>query len=85
MNELNTNEVQQMKRCSNKNCKDPVKPITEFPKNKASKDGHSHWCKQCHADYRRARHVKMTVVEPDTDNVEMAEVEAEVLTAGTLD
>jgi transposase-like protein len=52
-----------MKKCSCKDCKDPVKPLSEFPKNKASKDGHSHWCKDCHKNYRKVK--KMTAIVAD--------------------
>ena len=39
------------KVCSHKNCKQE-KPMSDFPRNKSSKDGYSHWCKTCHSSHR---------------------------------
>ncbi|PCI28506.1 hypothetical protein COB55_03850, partial [Candidatus Wolfebacteria bacterium] len=36
-----------MKRCSNKDCEDPIKSLSEFPKRKDSLDGHGGQCKRC--------------------------------------
>ncbi len=35
------------KACTNKNCKQPTKPVSEFSKDNRSKDGLQYWCKDC--------------------------------------
>ena len=59
----NMEEVGTIKKCSNKACDDPVKLIDAFPKNKSSKDGHSHWCRACHKAYRDSKSKRSGVVE----------------------
>lgn len=57
-----------LKKCSNKDCTQPLKPLAEFPKNKTSKDGHSHWCKDCHRRYRESKkNVQMAVAAAGDD------------------
>lgn len=34
------------------------KPVTEYTKNSAAKDGLQSWCKQCHIDYREVNRSK---------------------------
>ena len=33
-------------------------PISDFSKNKKSKDGHHSYCKSCHSEYNRANNLK---------------------------
>lgn len=35
--------------------------VDNFPRNKASKDGFSHWCKMCHSNHRKARKLAVVV------------------------
>lgn len=50
------------KRCSN--CKESkILSTDNFPRNKSSRDGFSHWCKMCHSSHRKAK--KMVVVVGD--------------------
>ena len=44
------------KRCSNCNCK-KIKPVSEFSKNRSTKDGYAHQCKICSNNYQR-KHYK---------------------------
>lgn len=60
LNEMMMHAVSQ-KRCSR--CKELKDLTTEnFPKNKSSKDGFSHWCKACVSDHRVAKKAKAAVV-----------------------
>jgi hypothetical protein len=38
--------AQGLKRCSNPECDNPIKPLSEFSKHK--RDGYRSWCKPCH-------------------------------------
>ena len=45
------------KKCNN------TKPVSEFYKNKSSKDGFQHWCKNCQKEYSKQPHVKKRNIE----------------------
>ena len=50
-------DVVVMKVCSK--CKDEKELNADnFPRNKTSKDGYSHWCKQCHSNHRKSKSKK---------------------------
>jgi hypothetical protein len=66
MEELTIFNIASQKKCSNKDCTNPVKPLNEFPRNKAAKDGYGHWCKECHRNYRKSR-PKMRVMQEDNE------------------
>lgn len=44
------------KKCSNKDCDNPVKPISEFYKDKNRTDGLNPYCKQCNKEYKKIRY-----------------------------
>ena len=48
------------KRCSNKKCKQPIKSISDFSKNKIRKDELQNWCNICLKIYRDKNKEKIT-------------------------
>jgi hypothetical protein len=59
MNDLNMEAVKE-KVCSR--CKEAKEATTDnFPANKTSKDGLSHWCKACHSKYRKNKSLKSRI------------------------
>ncbi len=61
-----------LKRCTRKDHMLPATP-EYFPKNKASKDGLGHWCRECHKDYRLTKSVKDAIATPEAAQVAGAE------------
>lgn len=49
-----------MKKCTNKNCKNPWKDKTQFYKNKNNKDGLHNWCKDCEKEYKKLNREKIS-------------------------
>lgn len=39
--------MEETKKCTNKDCLQPLKPICDFYTDKNSKDGKTQWCKDC--------------------------------------
>lgn len=50
-----------MKKCTNKNCKNPWKDKSQFYKNKNRKDGLHDWCKDCEKEYKRLNKEKISI------------------------
>lgn len=46
------------KKCSNPNCKDPIKPLSEFSPNKGHSDGYASRCKTCRTEAYKAKQVE---------------------------
>ena len=71
-----------MKVCSK--CKNPKELNTDnFPRNKSSKDGFSHWCKACHKQHRIDKKAKPDIGEPaEPDVMEMDAVDEAAAVGG---
>ncbi len=46
--------LQGLKQCNQGECRE-VKPLTEFAKNKAKRDGYQDWCQACMEEWKRRR------------------------------
>lgn len=49
------------KKCRNKKCKNPLKPINQFSKSPRNKGGVSTWCKGCQREYGKSHYEKLDV------------------------